>query len=178
MKFINKKTGLQLIINEQLIEQIAYQGINKYPNEFGGLLLGRYVDNNKIVLIEESISPKKYKSSRYSFERGSEGIKEILVAKYNATPCLIYVGEWHTHPDGPAKPSNTDLIAMSELANDTNVLIHNPVLMILEVRKSSYKIELYLFVNNKLLRYELADRIEQIVTGTKNNILLDDKNKN
>jgi proteasome lid subunit RPN8/RPN11 len=178
LKFINKETGLQLVIGEELVNQIADHGINKYPNEFGGLLLGRYLENNKVVSIEDSIFPKKYTSSRYFFERGSEGIKEMLVTKYNGTPSLIYVGEWHTHPDGPATPSNTDLIAMSELANDNNVLITNPVLMIMEVRKSNYKVELYFFNNNKLLRYEPIDLNGQTLTEAGNNNLFDDQNKN
>lgn len=178
MKLINKETGLQLIISEELVKQIADHGINKYPNEFGGLLLGRYIKNNKVVSIEDSISPKKYTSSRYFFERGSEGVKEMLVAKYNETPSLIYVGEWHTHPDGPAMPSYTDLIAMRELANDNNVLISNPVLMIVEVRKSNCHAEFYFFNNNKLLRYEQLNLNEQTITKVGNSNLLEDHNKN
>ena len=169
MKFVNKETGLGLIISEKLVEEIADNGIKKYPNEFGGLLLGRYINNNKIVVIEESILPKKYASSRYYFERGSVGIKEILVAKYNATPSLKYVGEWHTHPDGPAKPSTTDLKAMRELANDSNVFITNPVLMIMEIWKTSYKMELYFLSNNKLLRYDMVEEKEEVTIDKANN---------
>ena len=153
MRFINKETELELVIDNELVQQIADHGTKKYPNEFGGLLLGRYANNNKTVVIEETLLPKKYKSSRYFFERGSEGLKESLELSYSAIPSLMYVGEWHTHPDNPAKPSPTDLKAMSELADDTNVLITNPILMIFEIRKRTYNMELYLFYKNRLLRY-------------------------
>jgi integrative and conjugative element protein (TIGR02256 family) len=157
LKFINKLTGLELSISEELIRIIAVHGAKKYPKEFGGLLLGRYMNNNKMVLVEDIILPKKYKSSKYHFERGSEGLRESLLQKYNATPRLMYVGEWHTHPDGPAKPSLTDMNAMSELACDKNVLITNPLLMIVEIRKTAYEIGFYFFFNNELLKYDLSD---------------------
>jgi integrative and conjugative element protein (TIGR02256 family) len=156
LKFVNKETELQLIISEELVKRIASYGISIYPNEYGGLLLGRYISENKIVLIEDTVLPNKYKSSSYYFERGSEGLKEVLELRYNASPSLIYVGEWHTHPDSLAKPSKTDINAMSELANDTNVLINNPVLMILEVRKQEFSMGLYFFYNTRLLQYDLS----------------------
>ena len=154
MRFVNKETGLELIISEELIQRIAVHGTNQYPNEFGGLLLGRYASNNIVVIIEDILLPKKYKSSKYYFERSSEGLKEALELRYNASPSLVYVGEWHTHPDGPAKPSRKDMKAMAELANDKNVLITNPVLMILEIRKQDYNMGLYFFYNKELLQYD------------------------
>ncbi|MFT3749065.1 MAG: Mov34/MPN/PAD-1 family protein [Agriterribacter sp.] len=154
MRFINKETELELIIDSGLVQRIADYGTKKYPNEFGGLLLGRYVNNNKTVVIEDTLLPKKYKSSRYLFERGSEGLIESLEFHYNAVPSLIYVGEWHTHPDNPARPSLTDLKAMTELADDKNVLITNPVLMIIEVSQQDYVWGIYFLYNNNLLRYD------------------------
>lgn len=159
MIFINKETELELIIDSQLIQRMANYGRKKYPNEFGGLLLGRYVNNNKTVLIENTLLPKRYKSSQYFFERGSEGLKTSLELHYNSRPSLLYIGEWHTHPDNPAQPSPTDLKAMKELADDKNVLITNPVLMIFEIQKRTYSMELYFLYKNKLLRYSpIEDR--------------------
>jgi integrative and conjugative element protein (TIGR02256 family) len=116
--------------------------------------LGRYINDHKTLIIGNTLLPQKYKSSKYSFERGSEGLKELFEVYYNAMPSLIYVGEWHTHPDNSATPSQTDLKAMRELANDKNVLINNPVLMILGLRKSGCALNIYLLHNNKLLKYD------------------------
>ncbi len=154
MKFINQETTLELIIDDDLIQRIANYGASKYPKEFGGLLLGRYINHHKTVVVENTLLPKKYKSSRYFFERGSEGLRESLELHYNSLPSLIYVGEWHTHPDGTAKPSSLDLKSMKELANDNNVLIKNPLLMILEIFKHSYAVNIYLLHNNSLLQYD------------------------
>lgn len=153
MKFVNKETALELIIDDKLIQRIADYGADKYPNEFGGLLLGRYLNNHTTVSIEDTLLPKKYKSSRYFFERGSEGLRESLELHYNALPSLIYIGEWHTHPDSPARPSALDLKSMKELADDKNVLITNPILMIFEMRKRAHDIGLYFLHKDRLLRY-------------------------
>lgn len=174
MKFANKITGLELIISEELIQRIAIYGTSKYPSEFGGLLLGRYDVNNTVVIIEDTVLPKKYKSSKYYFERGSEGLKEILQSRYTAKPSLIYVGEWHTHPDCPAKPSRMDIKAMKELANDENVLITNPVLMILEINKQGYNMQLYFFYNNGLLEYDPVKECQNEILSQK----LDANDKN
>lgn len=155
MIYRNTDTELELVIKDELVRRIARHGRDKYPYEFGGLLLGRYSNNNKMVVIEQTVLPKKYESSRYYFERGSEGLKEVLELYYTAKPSLIYVGEWHTHPDSPASPSAMDLKSMRELASDPNVLINNPVLMILEMRKRQFNSEWYLFNNDRLLHYNL-----------------------
>ncbi|MCH5687306.1 Mov34/MPN/PAD-1 family protein [Niabella sp. W65] len=156
MKFVNKDTGLELLISNELINRLAAYGKEKYPNEFGGLLLGKYINNKKTVVIKETLLPKKFRSSRYYFERGSNGLKEQL-EQYYANEDLVYVGEWHTHPDNVAVPSQTDLKSMRELAEDENVLINNPVLMILEIQKADYDIGIYFLFNGKLLRYIWAE---------------------
>ncbi|MFT4152337.1 Mov34/MPN/PAD-1 family protein [Parafilimonas sp.] len=156
MKFVNRDTRLELLINCELINRLEVYGKEKYPNEFGGLLLGKYINSNKTVVIKDTLLPKKYKSSRYYFERGSNGLKELL-EQYYANEGLVYVGEWHTHPDNAAVPSQTDIRAMKELAEDKNVLINNPVLMILEIQKTDYNIGIYFLFNGKLLQYILAE---------------------
>lgn len=132
---------------------ISY-GREKYPNEFGGLLLGRYSHSNRRVEIKDFILCKSYKSSRYFFERGIEGLKEQLLKHYNSIPSLIYVGEWHTHPDNPPIPSQTDLSAMRMLVANKNVLITNPVLIIFGISSRLASLKIYLFYDNNLIEYE------------------------
>ena len=81
-------------------------------------------------------------------------LKQKLIEFYNATPRLIYVGEWHTHPDGIPSPSSTDLNAMIEIAESHDVSIENPILMILGVSKTEMKLGTFVYSKNKLLKYE------------------------
>jgi len=154
LKLTCTNIGLNLEVEQELLDELYHEGMKHYPKEFGGLLVGYYSDDFKTCKITTSIMPRKYKSSRYFFERGKEGLKQKLIEFYNSTPRLIYVGEWHTHPDSIPSPSNTDLNAMVEIAESPDVSIENPILVILGVNKKEMKIGAFVYSKNKLLKYE------------------------
>lgn len=154
MNLICKNIGLNIEIRQSLLDELYALGLKHYPKEFGGLLVGYYSEDFKTCFIEDSIIPMKYNSSQYFFERGKDGLRKTLTGLYNATPRLIYVGEWHTHPDGIPSPSNTDLNAMIEIAESHEVNIANPILMILSVSDSEKRLGAFVFSKSKLLKYE------------------------
>ena len=154
MKLRNKEKGLVITIDGSLIEKLCKHGMNHYPKEFGGLLIGQYINDNREVVIYETVLPSEYKSSRFSFERGSLGLKRTLERLYKQAPTLIYVGEWHTHPDGPAIPSQTDMKALQEIVQDESVFINNPILLIISICKKECNPEFYVYANNKIYKYE------------------------
>ena len=79
---------------------------------------------------------KQHGLNHIVFERGKIGLKEKLTELYNEKTRLIYVGEWHSHPDGLPIPSGTDFNAMKEIAESDEVVIQNPVLLILGITKA------------------------------------------
>ncbi len=154
MRLICHDIGLQIDMEDNLPEVLYKEAIKHYPNEYGGLLIGRYSDNDRIVMVDSYILPSKYKSSKVTFDRGTAGLREKLTKFYNATPGLIYIGEWHTHPDNPAIPSSTDLKAMRKIASHNEVYINNPLLLILSVNKKSFDFIFYVYFNDKMYSYE------------------------
>lgn len=157
MKFSNCHIKLHLEILQSLLDELYQQGLSHYPKEYGGLLIGRYSDDYATAIIEKTILPKRYKASRFYFERGSEGLKQELEALYQQEPKLFYIGEWHTHPDGPAEPSGLDKATMAQLVKDENVFINNPILLILALRRTGYEIGLYVQQKDRLQAYETAE---------------------
>lgn len=149
-----EKIGLSLEIERKLLYKMLRSGEKHYPNEFGGFLVGFYSNNNKHLRITDSIFPVKYKSSRYNFERSTEGIEEQLYNLYNEHPSKFYIGEWHTHPDNSATPSITDIFAIFSIVNATNSCIKNPVLLIIGYNKTKIDFSFYVFFNNNLHQYE------------------------
>lgn len=125
-----------------------------YPNEFGGLLVGRYSDDLTTCFIEANIVPKDYKSSRFTFERGKKGVVEKLEYYYNQVPKLLYIGEWHTHPDGLPIPSVTDRLAMKQIATDDKVTIVSPVLLIIGLFKEYHQLGVFVQFKDQLYKYE------------------------
>lgn len=157
MKFSNHHIKLHLKIEQALLDELYQRGLAHYPKEYGGLLIGRYTEDRSTAIIEKTILPKHYKASRYFFERGSEGLKEELAALYRQEPKLFYIGEWHTHPDGPAEPSGRDKATMAQLVKNEKVFINNPILLIVALTKSSYRAGLYVQYNDRLQAYETSE---------------------
>ena len=153
MKLICKHNGLELEITDSLLDKFYNLGMEHYPKEFGGLLIGSYSEDKKTCHVTETILPSKYVSSKYIFKRGKEGLKQKLEEFYNGTPSLNYVGEWHTHPDAEPEPSAMDKQAMKEISGNEDVLIASPILLILGIGTKKLKIGAYIHFNNQLYKY-------------------------
>lgn len=154
MKLATKDTNLKLVVDAKIIDEIKDAGVSKYPNEFGGFLLGKYSDDLNTLTITRFILPKKYISHPISFERSSKRLNNLL-KKIFITKHEYYVGEWHTHPNGSTNYSSTDLHAMKAIAEHKTVNIKNPILLILSIGKSGCNdFTFYCYQNEKLSPYE------------------------
>jgi integrative and conjugative element protein (TIGR02256 family) len=155
LKLTNRNKGLDIKFEDVFLTELSHLSLKKYPNEFGGFLIGYYNNNNKSLVITGSILPKKYKGTPNLFNRSSIGIEEQLKDLYEEAPKKYYVGEWHTHPNGSTQYSNTDLNAMIEISNCKTVRIKNPVLLILGINKAEIiDFSFYIYDDKKLLKYE------------------------
>lgn len=141
-------------MEDALLEKLCKYGVQWHPKEFGGILVGYYADDNRTVIISETVIPEEFRSSRFSFERRNKGLKKILERLYRQSPPLVYVGEWHTHPDNPAIPSATDMKALQEIVQDKRVFINNPILLIISICKEKCAPAFFVYNNNKVYRYE------------------------
>ncbi|MGN6638024.1 MAG: Mov34/MPN/PAD-1 family protein [Mucilaginibacter sp.] len=150
----NDEIGLSFEIPADLIEKIETIGRKHYPNEFGGLLVGNYSADKKTVLVTETLLPKAYKSSKYSFERGSNGFRKKLLDLYNQAEPKFYVGEWHTHPNGRPNPSFTDMCALKKIADHEEVHITSPVMLIVGLNANAVELGFYVYFKNTIYRYE------------------------
>ncbi len=154
MKFTNDDIELSIEVDAKLMTKLANTAKKKLPNEYGGILIGKYSSDQKTVLIEDTILPKKYTSSAVSFNRGIEGLKDQLTKHFTSEANLIYVGEWHTHPNGRPIPSGTDRIAMAEIARHDQVFIKNPILLIIGLTKTKADFKFYVFYKQTLYDYK------------------------
>jgi [CysO sulfur-carrier protein]-S-L-cysteine hydrolase len=153
LNFRNEEIGLNINIGNDLIDKICQIGLEHYPKEFGGILIGAYSEDRKTVLIKQILLPEKYKSSKYSFERGSEGFKEKLISLYNLDEPQVYIGEWHTHPNSSTYPSNTDIAAFKEIVKYDDVNICNPIMLIIGLTLTKIELGFYVYLNDKIYKY-------------------------
>jgi integrative and conjugative element protein (TIGR02256 family) len=149
-----EEIGLSIEAGDELLDTLVEIGKSHYPNEFGGFLIGYYSDGNRHLHITDTILPKNFKISKYSFERSTKGIVKKLGTYYKETPKKFYVGEWHTHPDNSPIPSLTDISAINAIINNQNTCLANPVLLIIGYFKTKVDFGFYVWFENKLHRYE------------------------
>lgn len=75
---------------------------DRLPNETGGVLVGSYDMQRKILYIVDALpSPPDSQEYPTSYTRGIHGLRESVREVEAATAGnLHYVGEWHSHPEG------------------------------------------------------------------------------
>ena len=147
MRYKLDSKGLSLKISNNILLAIYDQARDAFPNETGGMLAGRYIDSNTAI-VEYLVKSKKNIGSTTSFVRRADGIDEEW-ARLKENNCE-YLGEWHSHPNGSVYYSTVDSNAMINIANDENVLIKNPLLLIVSLDKCTIK-------NHGVYFYDLAN---------------------
>lgn len=107
MKFKHKNRTI--IIEQNVINLFNTFRQTEQKLESGGILLGEIYDNE--VRIKKASIPTNFdSSSRYRFNRNKKSAQ--LIANYefkNSGGTIIYLGEWHTHPENIPTPSSTDI---------------------------------------------------------------------
>ncbi len=100
-----------IITDRELIETLASLRKSKLPNETGGVLLGSFDMERRIVYIVDVLpSPPDSEEWPTLYIRGCEGLrKKITEIEKKVDGMIEYVGEWHSHPDGAGtSPSEDD----------------------------------------------------------------------
>jgi integrative and conjugative element protein (TIGR02256 family) len=98
--------------------------------ETGGVLLGRYDQNNTWATITFVTGPPTdSRSSRAGFVRGTRGLRALFDRLWGDGE--YYVGEWHFHPNAAPTPSEVDIDEMRRIASDATRECATPLLMII-----------------------------------------------
>lgn len=111
--------GMDLFIDDAVVEEMHRMRRAHLPKETGGILLGYHDLNiNAIIVVDALAAPPDSRSSDSSFERGIQGVADIAKEANRRTAGIVgYIGEWHSHPPGHlAHPSGDDLYQLAFLA--------------------------------------------------------------
>lgn len=109
--------GIQIYISDVVENEIQAMTASSLEKETGGCLFGSYDrDHNSIYVYYMVPAPEDSIHSPVSFVRGFKG----LTAEYERITKLTYhqvryLGEWHSHPNMPNTPSETDKKQFKEL---------------------------------------------------------------
>ena len=120
-------------LDAQLLSKISEVAHEHLPNEVGSSLSGYYTEDGfDAFVLDTAPVPPDSSGSKTAFERGVEGLK-IFFSSFSVSrgPRQHYVGEWHSHPTGGARPSPTDIKSGMEIAYDENVPCKEVISLIL-----------------------------------------------
>jgi proteasome lid subunit RPN8/RPN11 len=95
-----------LRVGEELIKQIEAHGMETYPHECCGALLGRDDGSSREVIGLLPLANRRNDSPRNRFEVTPQ---DVLLAEKTAREQKVdLIGWYHSHPDAPARPSEFD----------------------------------------------------------------------
>lgn len=98
----------RLIIKGEVLNVFKKHEQRESSNESGGILLGNVYKNRADII--EVATPNRFDSSGpYFFNRSKIGAQiQINKAWEKSNGALIFLGEWHTHPEINPEPSTND----------------------------------------------------------------------
>jgi proteasome lid subunit RPN8/RPN11 len=99
-------SGPVLKIQEELVRGIHAHGVETYPHECCGALLGRDEDGSREVLQLVPLANQRNDSPRNRFEITPDDYR--LAEKAASDKKMELIGWYHSHPDAPARPSEFD----------------------------------------------------------------------
>ena len=95
-----------LRLNEQLVSRIRAHGVESYPHECCGALLGRDAESDREILELLPLDNRNAESPGNRFVINSEDVRRA--EQVAGARGLELVGWYHSHPDHPALPSEFD----------------------------------------------------------------------
>ena len=125
-----------------------------WPLETGGILLGRYSTSLDLAIVQRALPPpRNSQQGRTWFERGTQGLQKILTESWHKPQNAreYYLGEWHSHPDGPPFPSERDRTQMQEIAESESCHCPEPILLLIAGRPRRWEVAGFVFRRNARL---------------------------
>ncbi len=127
------------------IERLANQ---HYPCEYGGILTGLKTSIGWLLMDVEV--PHAWQASPTQFTRQVGSLNSYLSQLYAISEGqLQYLGEWHSHPDGPTRYSQQDARSMAEISLEAGVKNVTPLLWIVRSGNTTSH-QLYVWRQDKL----------------------------
>lgn len=98
--------------------------------ETGGILIGKYNKTHELAVVTRVCGPPgDSQRGRSQFWRGLRGLQRLLNHLWRRQE--YYLGEWHYHPGGSARPSKVDIEQMKRISESTQYHTPEPILVLI-----------------------------------------------
>lgn len=137
-------------ISSEAAKLIISESAYHFPNETGGILVGKTEGSHVLIQRATGAGPGAYHSPGRFIRDGnfSQEVLDALVQELRGE--FDYVGEWHSHP-AHSRPSITDIKSMKWVATNPKYATAEPIMLLCtNVGVHSWQPRCYCFVQNRL----------------------------
>lgn len=121
----------ELWVSEAALQDLNAEANRAYPLETGGVLVG-YVAENGEPVVFGAIGPGPaavHQRQRFTPDHVWQ-CQQLDAAFAKSSSALVYVGDWHTHPDGSPRMSWLDHRTLRAIAKHPQAKTPNPLMLI------------------------------------------------
>lgn len=119
MEFTKSNKGILKLSKNVISSMNEFVQDEKFKDEAGGVLLGRFILNTKDIIVDKVTTPLYGDlRGRYQYIREADNHQKLIIDAWNKSAGTCnYLGEWHTHPENYPNPSSQDLKNWKEILN-------------------------------------------------------------
>jgi integrative and conjugative element protein (TIGR02256 family) len=120
----------RLSVHRSVTEHL--RSLRAAPWEIGGWLLGYWTETLDHVVVTHATPPGR-RGTPFGVRISGEGHRGRFDEAWDASGGHVtFLGDWHTHPGGPALPSTTDRRALDKLASNQDYGTPTPIIAIIQ----------------------------------------------
>lgn len=112
------------------VVDLLAEGWLTWPLETGGVLLGRVSGRATEVTAVVGPGPES-RHARTRFEPDTAWQVKQIADLWSADPSIIYLGDWHTHPDGSTRLSHVDRGTGLTIAESPRARQPEPIMLVI-----------------------------------------------
>ena len=128
--FIDSHDAHVVIMSEVVQRLYSYRQIDYASTEAGGILVGERRGQHLVVTSISEPGPGDIRTRNRIERKGRHHQQKVDDLFQESEGFLVYLGEWHTHPEDLPQPSSTDIKSWL-----TGLVATEPMLMLIVGRK-------------------------------------------
>ena len=144
--------GIEIHLEEAILAAIRGIADIHFPNEAGGALMGQVNGDGSGIVVTHLIGPGPQAIHNQTSFIPDYAYQEAEIGRlYNESErTLAYLGDWHSHPNGPAALSATDRRALMNIASFPEARISSPIMILLSGRSGRWRTNAWQLIKNRL----------------------------
>lgn len=148
----------RILLSERVLAEMEQEARRRAPDESGGILLGyagRKDPSVLSVLFQIGPGPRAV-HERHRFEPDGPWQERQVAAAYERSGRIAtYLGDWHSHPNGPGRPSGLDRSTARKIAHATEARCPHPLMVILAGGREKWEVGAHRFGRWRLRSVDL-----------------------